>query len=98
MPPHQLRRLWKAGVQSSRFPRHDASPLGPMRRRTQDSDFAGVILPERCWRFPVVVGCALIFTSVAAFCDSAFAQPARPNIVYILADDMGFGDIRSYNP
>lgn len=29
---------------------------------------------------------------------SAFQSPKRPNIVYILADDMGWGDINVYNP
>ena len=25
-------------------------------------------------------------------------EPNRPNFVYILADDLGFGDVRAYNP
>jgi arylsulfatase A len=60
-------------------------------------DFAGVTFPERFWRSSVVARSALSIFCACAFCGHASAQPERPNIVYILADDMGFGDIRSYN-
>jgi arylsulfatase A-like enzyme len=39
----------------------------------------------------MVSGCLL------PLCNEASGQ-STPNIVYIIADDMGFGDIRSYNP
>jgi arylsulfatase A-like enzyme len=56
-----------------------------------------VIFRERHCRFAAVVrGCALVFACAGGFCARVWAQPERPNIVYILADDMGIGDIRSY--
>ena len=33
----------------------------------------------------------------SVLCGSAFAQTQRPNIVFILADDLGYGDLSCYN-
>src|SRR5215510_3338402 len=41
--------------------------------------------------------CVMVM-SVAACGGTTFGQNSLPNIVYILADDMGMGDVRSYAP
>lgn len=44
----------------------------------------------RAFFTPLFVVAACVFTL------PAFAQPARPNIIFILADDLGYGEIGSY--
>lgn len=45
------------------------------------------------WRHPLL-NCLLAF----AFCNSAFAALQRPNVLIILADDLGYGDMQANNP
>lgn len=38
------------------------------------------------------------FSLSACHTQSSQQQPTPPNIIYILADDMGYGDINAFNP
>jgi len=53
---------------------------------------------KACWGFPLqMVVCALAL-GVPGFPNTQAASTAKPNIVLILADDMGYGDPHCYNP
>ena len=39
---------------------------------------------------------ALCFVLFALSCGQSSAEPAKPNIIYLLADDLGYGDLGSY--
>jgi arylsulfatase A len=61
-------------------------------------DANGYCLAAKCVRgIAFLIGSFAILHALACLSDSAaVAQSAMPNIVYILADDMGIGDVRSY--
>lgn len=45
-------------------------------------------------RYPFVCICILCFSNIRA----QVSAPQKPNIIYILADDLGIGDVSGYNP
>ena len=47
------------------------------------------------WRLPRLLACLLgLFTAVPLIA----AAPARPHLLFILADDLGYGDVGAFNP
>lgn len=50
------------------------------------------------WLVRLQVGGVLLLLSMVFVTEASAAPPARPNFVVILADDLGYGDMRANNP
>ncbi len=53
---------------------------------------------HRKWAMSILAAVLAIAASGVCQAQSAVTPPARPNIVFILCDDLGYGDVRSNNP
>ena len=49
-------------------------------------------------RFPVPSSLVALFVAFACLPPLRAAEPHKLNFVYILADDLGYGDVGCYNP